>query len=456
MKHAANRSHAAAKPKAKTLTQIKAIKKRKPVAKKPIGKIALKSRQSTPVKKIKAAAKTTPKNSPRATKPTTKQTVPKLSTKTSDALKTLSARKTKLTAKQADKPKAKKIAPKIPAKTIKTAAQKTKPSSPTPKVKAVEKKIKNLATAQKANSKITTAQSKVSAKPTIKNSIKATKSQSSKVAVRTVEPQLPKTKIAVPAVKFVRQKAKPVIIPKNPVNIGKTRPTVTAKSVKEKNIALTVPTKKVDRQTKQIQPVVRAKKIVKTKKIKPVVAAKKVVRKIAKVKPPVTAEKAGRKIQKLKPVAAVAPVKKRDPKIVKVSSVKKLKPVENVIEATPEPRPPKPKNRKARPISSAVFRGKKEQYDFKVFALNEKFEPIPAVYIISKRKTDRHKRGHHALICIGETASIADELKRHRKGKCVKKHQANVVSILPEADEKRRLKIEIDLKAAHTVACNLD
>jgi hypothetical protein len=60
------------------------------------------------------------------------------------------------------------------------------------------------------------------------------------------------------------------------------------------------------------------------------------------------------------------------------------------------------------------------------------------------------------LICIGETASISDELKRHRKGKCVKKHEANAVSILPEADEKMRLKIETDLRAAHAVACNLN
>jgi hypothetical protein len=107
----------------------------------------------------------------------------------------------------------------------------------------------------------------------------------------------------------------------------------------------------------------------------------------------------------------------------------------DAIEARQAPAP-KTEKPKSQTISSAFFRGRKERYDFKVFELNEKFEPIPAVYIISKRKTDRNKRGHHALICIGETASIAEELKRHRKGKCVKKHEANVVSILPEADEK--------------------
>jgi len=157
----------------------------------------------------------------------------------------------------------------------------------------------------------------------------------------------------------------------------------------------------------------------------------------------------------LKPAISAASVKKQNRKNIKTCPIGKIKTVEKVIEAI-APRLPKQKNRKARPISSAVFRGKKERYDFKVFALNEKFEPIPAVYIISKRKTDRHKRGHHAVICIGETASISDELKRHRKGKCVKKHEANVVSILPETDAKTRLKIETDLKAAHSVACNFE
>lgn len=158
------------------------------------------------------------------------------------------------------------------------------------------------------------------------------------------------------------------------------------------------------------------------------------------------------KAQKLKPPVTDTPVKSRRQKIEQTAT--EVKTVEPTIETLPAA--PKPRNKKARPISSAVFRGKKERYDFKVFALNEKFEPIPAVYIISKRKTDRHKKGHHALICIGETNSIADELKRHRKGKCVKKHEANVISILPEADANVRLKIETDLKAAHSVACNFD
>ena len=207
-----------------------------------------------------------------------------------------------------------------------------------------------------------------------------------------------------------------------------------------KKIAAKVPAKRVNLKSKEIQTVAATKKSAgKAEKVKPIGAAKKIVRRTQKFKPAISAAMFG------KPSRATK----------KAVSPEKIKVVTKVIEAVEIPAP-KPKNRRARPIGSAVFLGKKERYDFKVFELGEKFEPIPAVYIISKRKIDRNKRGHHALICIGETNSIAAELKRHRKGKCVKKHQANVVSILPEMDEKTRLRIESDLKAAHSVACNFE
>ena len=213
---------------------------------------------------------------------------------------------------------------------------------------------------------------------------------------------------------------------------------------------------KAKQKQKQIKPIVKAKKIVKkAEKVKPQVAAKNVVKKTDKLKPNAVVKKTGRRMQKLKP-AIGRPLQKQILKTQKAAPIKKTKPAVIQIEATKPLPVEKPKNRKARAIGSAVFRGKKERYDFKVFPLNERFEPIPAVYIISKRKTDRNKKGHHALVCIGETASISDELKRHRKGKCVKKHEANAVSILPEADAKTRLKIETDLKAAHTVACSFE
>ena len=57
------------------------------------------------------------------------------------------------------------------------------------------------------------------------------------------------------------------------------------------------------------------------------------------------------------------------------------------------------------------------------------------------------------MVCIGQTDSIVNELKKHKKGKCVKKLKANVVSLLVNAEEKDRIKIEEDLKSAHAIPC---
>jgi hypothetical protein len=114
----------------------------------------------------------------------------------------------------------------------------------------------------------------------------------------------------------------------------------------------------------------------------------------------------------------------------------------------------KPRKKAVRPISSAVFRGKKSQYDFKVFSLDEKFEAVEAVYIISRRVTDRRKRGHHKLVCIGQTDSVIESIKKHKKDKCIRQNEANVICLLKESDEKNRLRIEADLREAHAISCN--
>ncbi|MBA2621155.1 MAG: hypothetical protein H0U87_08140 [Acidobacteria bacterium] len=147
-------------------------------------------------------------------------------------------------------------------------------------------------------------------------------------------------------------------------------------------------------------------------------------------------------------------VKTKNQKSTPVTAIKRIEAVANKIEVTLPPIVAvKPKKKKAKAISAAVFRGRKARYDFQVFPLDAEFDAaISAIYVISKRKTDRNKRAHHALVCIGQTESLSGEIKRHAK-KCIKKHAANVISILPETNEKRRLKIEEDLKAAHSIAC---
>lgn len=112
--------------------------------------------------------------------------------------------------------------------------------------------------------------------------------------------------------------------------------------------------------------------------------------------------------------------------------------------------------KKSPKISEAIFRGTKSLYNFEVFPLTAEFEDTSAIYVISKRKTDKLGKGHHAFVCIGQTDSVLKEIKKHQKAKCVKKNHANVVCVLKETNEEKRQKIEADLRLAHTSVCNYE
>lgn len=447
MKHVVNRSRSAAKTKAKTLTQNKAVAKIKLTAKKTAGKIALSTNQSPPVRKVNSTIeKAGSKSSARAAQP---------AAKILNVQKTVSARKAKLAAKLIEKPKVSKSPLKAPAKNTGTIVQKAKTTTPVKQTKLVEKKSSTrqmqtkLAVTQKAKPKAVPVKAQIAAKAsfklTDKTSVKKAKTQSPKIAVRAAKARRPKEEIIVPAkIKSTARKAKSTATPTKIKNARKAKLIVEAKPDKRKITMPAVSTKNVALKPGKGHPVVVTEKT----------AVKTILKGKNSIQPVVAAKKLARKAHELQMTIPAVKIKKQKAKLKKNITIEKIKLIKNPVEAVAAPAQ-KPRNKKARPISSAVFRGKKERYDFKVFALNETFEPIPAVYIISKRKTDRNKKGHHALVCIGQTDSIFDELKRHRKGSCVKKHAANVVSILPETDEKTRLKIENDLKAAHAVACSL-
>lgn len=105
-------------------------------------------------------------------------------------------------------------------------------------------------------------------------------------------------------------------------------------------------------------------------------------------------------------------------------------------------------------ISEAVFRGAKSQYNFEVYPINVRFNEVPAVYVISRRKIDRNGRAHHFLVCIGQTDSLVEEIKKHKRGRCVKHLRADTVSVILEDDERKRFEVESDLKSAHAIPCH--
>lgn len=257
--------------------------------------------------------------------------------------------------------------------------------------------------------------------------------------------------------KPVRQKIKKSLI--------KVAPAQKAKGV-EKKVRQNTAAQKTKTQRKNIK---SAKTIQPTKskarKISRIVPAVKIDNKKTRATPAksnesVFVKKIKSEKQSPKPTAFARTIKLERNKVIKAKTKKiaQIVPAKKAtaikIETVNLPVEKKLIKKKNKPIGSAVFRGRKDRYDFKVFPLDNEFENVSAIYIISRRKIDRQKKGHHALVCIGQTDSILGEIKRH-KNKCIKKHNANVISILPETDARKRLRIEEDLKAAHVVACSL-
>jgi hypothetical protein len=278
-----------------------------------------------------------------------------------------------------------------------------------------------------------------------------------KVKAKNVEAKIAKKPIVAKSAKTEQPKAKPAVTVSNtkaplknaqPKSAQKTL-VAAAKNVKPapKNVKA-APTK--------IQAAAKKSKTVAVQKAAPKKTQTTVVQKAEpkKVKA-INVQKAEPKL-KTKPDAKISV---KDVKLPK-QKAKAEKAPKKTLTVKPKVQPvevvqPKKKivNKKAKAIGSAVFRGKKEKYDFQVFALDEKFEHVKAVYIISKRKTDRKKRAHHKLVYIGQTESIIEGIKEHKKDKCIKHNQANVICLLKEEDETNRLRIAADLREAHAIAC---
>lgn len=358
---------------------------------------------------------------------------------------------------------------KQPVRTVKPATKQTASAKPLTKTKTVATKIsKPKAAATKPKNILT---GKVSIKKVPASAFKQNGKQNGKAAKAN-----PKSDVSAKISKSKKSPSKPPTLKKIKIAAVKTPTTlkVSAKTRPSKKQPVNVAGKSAGKNPKKFTPVLKIKQTVKKsatasrgKKSEAEIIKPKLVKTAKKIKTAADAPllknlPTAQMLKKMKAELLISAkanklaARLRNQKTAPVVYAEKPQIVEDKISAVELPVSVKPKNRKAKPLGSAIFRGKKERYDFKMFALDEVLEAIPAVYIISKRTTDKRRKGHHALICIGETASIFAEIKKHRKGKCVKKHAANVVSILPEADEKTRLKIETDLKAAHTVVCGLD
>lgn len=112
-----------------------------------------------------------------------------------------------------------------------------------------------------------------------------------------------------------------------------------------------------------------------------------------------------------------------------------------------------PRKKKPRKISDAVFRGKQSAYSFQVFPISSEITDTPAVFIISRRRIDKLGHGHQSAVCIGETDSMQSELKKHKRARCVKNNEPNVICVLEETNPTVRTGVLKDLTAVRKFGC---
>ncbi len=308
---------------------------------------------------------------------------------------------------------------------VKTVSTNSKPSAASPKnrakviiapKKSVKKDVSATISIKKnasptSNTKTTAKEKQLNLKAKIGKIAPEIVGKATKVSARKSE-----TKTAATKVKTVRGTKEKSPVKNVAQKIAESKPSKTAKAVRPTSKASLKPIVKAENASKTASPTARKK-------------AKKIEKPSVKIRN-------GRLV--------LPPRKKVETAF--------IAPVETAAEPIKLPPAESPK-RKLKSFGAAIFRGKKTRYDFQVFPFDGEFEDAAAIFIISRRKVDNKKRAHHRMVCIGQTDSVLDELKKHRKGKCFKQFQANAISILREENEQKRLKIEADLKSAHQIPC---
>ena len=86
--------------------------------------------------------------------------------------------------------------------------------------------------------------------------------------------------------------------------------------------------------------------------------------------------------------------------------------------------------------------------------LNTDFNPVGAVYFITRRTTKPDGGGTHTHIYVGQTSDISQRLDSHHKINCFLEHNANCICIYREDNENTRVRIEADLIENYNPPCN--
>ena len=105
-------------------------------------------------------------------------------------------------------------------------------------------------------------------------------------------------------------------------------------------------------------------------------------------------------------------------------------------------------------ISSVMIKGKSgEEYAFDVWALDQAFNPVAAVYAITRRYQNDDSYSHE-IIYVGQTDDLSTRFDDHHKAECFKRKNANCICTHRDNDEDSRLSKEDDLIKLHKPTCN--
>lgn len=94
------------------------------------------------------------------------------------------------------------------------------------------------------------------------------------------------------------------------------------------------------------------------------------------------------------------------------------------------------------------------KYAFNVWPRSDTFNAVGAVYFMTVRTVGSNGNGTHDFIYVGETGDLSDRPLNHHRKACFDRHKANCILTHSQADGKKRLAIEKDLREAYNPTCN--
>jgi hypothetical protein len=105
-------------------------------------------------------------------------------------------------------------------------------------------------------------------------------------------------------------------------------------------------------------------------------------------------------------------------------------------------------------LGTVKFRGASgTEYPFTAYSRDHVFEPIGAVYFVTRRERSEDGTHGHVRIYLGQTGDLAHRPFDH-KTPCFDEHGADCLCVHAEPSESKRVNIESDLVHAFKPPCN--